>query len=333
MDPRVWKVCQELKKYMEPEKRYVLAVSGGADSLALADAAALVFKEKAANLRICHVEHGIRGEEALRDAELVESFCQERGLSFVCHHVEVPKYAQSHNCSIEEAARVLRYEKLVQESLDFGAKAVVTAHQADDQAETILWKFLRGAGADGLSGMHYESVLGPTKLLRPLLALSRVDLEAYCRARNLSYCEDSTNADVTYTRNRIRKELLPYLEREFNPGIKATLRREAEVLAEEQECLQQLAEKYLQDTSFCGIVEARNAFWLNAKALQELPSALRKRILRKAVFLMGCKELSYERTLALDKLCMAGIGGKMVQLGFGLEALYRNKKIFINKGV
>ena len=332
MERQVWKLCREIKKYLEPCKRYCLAVSGGADSLALADAACLVFAAEASNLRVCHVEHGIRGAEALQDAQLVADFCKERKLDFVCHHVDVPAYAKASGCSLEEAARSLRYAKLLEEAERFQAEAIVTAHQADDQAETVLWKLLRGAGTDGLSGMQAVARLGSVQLLRPLLEVSRAELEQYCKLRRLNYCVDSTNADVTYTRNRIRRELLPYLEREFNPAIKETLLREAKVLAEEQECLQLLAEKYLQDSSFCGMVEDEKGLWLSGRLLSELPAALRKRILRLAVFRMGGKELSYERTLALDKLCREGIGGKLVQLPSGLEARYYKKKIFIGKG-
>lgn len=333
MNPIEWIVCKEIKKYMFSDKRYLLAVSGGADSLALADAVATVFFEDIANIRVCHVEHGIRGAEALADAKVVENFCHIHGLSFVCCHVDVPRYALENNCSLEEAARKMRYAKLLEEAERFDAEAIVTAHQADDQAETVLWKLLRGAGTDGLSGMQIFSNWGLQKLVRPFLNLSRRDLEEYCKAKNLIYCIDSTNYDVKYTRNRIRKELIPYLESNFNPAIKGTLVREARLLAEEQACLAELTENYLQDDKFCGIVKAEGYFWVNAKLLSELPVALRKRILREAFFRVGGKELSYERTLALDKLCISGIGEKLVQLSCGFQAVYRNKKILIYKGV
>jgi len=333
MDAKIWTVCQEIKKYMPLNQRYLLAVSGGADSLTLADAALLVFDKEKANLKVCHVEHGIRGQEALEDAKVVEEYCRKHELGFVCRHVDVPQYAAKNSCSLEEAARKLRYLCLLEEAEGFNAEIIVTAHQADDQAETVLWKLLRGAGADGLCGMQTIGTIGNKRLLRPFLELKRKVLEDYCRIRNLQYCEDSTNFDSSYTRNRIRRNLLPFLEREFNPSIKDVLVREARLLLEDQNCLQQLVEKYLQDTSFCGIVEAENTIWLNAKRLGELPTALRKRILREAFFRIGGKELSYERTLAVEGLCLSGIGGKLIQLTDGIQALYKNKKIFIYKGV
>lgn len=329
IDPVVWKVRKELKKVLQLDKRYVLAVSGGADSMALADAVADIFGEAKRQLLVCHVEHGIRGAESLSDAEAVKHFCSGKGLAYVCHHVEAVKYADEVGLTLEEAARKLRYGVLKQYVQAFGAAGVVTAHQADDQAETVLWKLLRGAGADGLSGMRQQTVQDGLLVLRPILQLSRADIEAYCRARQLQYCEDSTNNDVTYTRNRIRKELLPYLEKCFNPAIKSTLMREAQLLAEEQQCLEVLAEQYLQDKSLCEV--SVEGYSINVAKLLELPAAMRKRILRKLYFKLGGKELSCERTLALENLCLQGIGGKVIQLPGALQAVYKKKKIYLTR--
>ena len=335
IEPQVWKVYREIKKYLQPEEAYVLAVSGGADSLALADAALAVFADRKEQLLICHIEHGIRGEEALNDAELVKAFCESRDAAFVCCHVDVPAQARAEGISLEDAARKLRYAQLREQCLAFNAAAIVTAHQADDQAETVLWKLLRGAGSDGISGMKAVVVQDKLKIIRPLLELKRTDLEAYCASKGLKYCQDSTNDDVQYTRNKIRKVLFPYLEKEFNPSIKDTLVREAKLIAEEQEFINSITEKYLQDKSFCGIVdmEKQGVAWrLSVKKWIVLPPVLRKRILRGGCFALGSKELSYERTLALEKLCLAGVGGKLLQLGGDLEAIYRNNELIIYRG-
>lgn len=332
IDPQLWKVWQAIKEYLHQDKAYVLAVSGGADSLALADAAVNVFSENREQLLVCHIEHGIRGEEALQDAAVVKAFCEQWQVAFVCCNIDVPAYAQAEGLSLEEAARKLRYDMLKEQLVAFNAEAVVTAHQSDDQAETVLWKLLRGAGSDGMSGMRDIAAQDGFKIIRPLLGFSRKDLETYCRLRKLTYCQDSTNDDLQYTRNKIRKELLPYLEREFNPSIKSTLIREAKLLAEEQEFISSIAEKYLQDSSFCGIVntEKLGRTWqMSVKKWALLPTALRKRILRGGCFALGGKELSYERTVALEKLCLAGVGGKLIQLGGEMQALYRNNELII----
>ena len=335
IEPGVWKILEAIKACLLPREHYLLAVSGGADSLALADAAATVYAGKLKLLSVCHVEHGIRGQEALRDAEIVEHFCRERGLSFSCCHVAVPEYASRNGYTLEEAARKLRYEALAAEAGRVGARAVVTAHQADDQVENFLWKLLRGAGADGLSGMKSVSHYGALVILRPLLEFNRNDLEQYCKLRGLQFCTDSSNADPAYTRNRIRNRLLPYLEQEYNPAVREALLHASHTLAEEQECLQTFVEKHLQDSTFCGMLnrDTNNpVWWIAAPALKRLPPALRKRILRELCFAMGVEYLSYERTNALDRLCTTGTGGKLVQLPEGITASYRNKKIFIAKG-
>lgn len=329
IDPSVWKLREELKRGLQLDKKYVLAVSGGADSMALADAAADVFGEAKSQLLVCHVEHGIRGAEALADAEAVRQFCAARGLSYICRHVDAVGYAEKDGLSLEEAARKLRYGELAKLQQSFGAVGVVTAHQADDQAETILWKLLRGAGTDGLSGMQQQSEQEGLTVIRPLLYLTRADIEAYCKERQLQYCQDSTNDDLAYTRNRIRRELLPYLEEHFNPAIKDALVREAQLLAEDQQCLEALAEQYLQDKSFCE--EFAEGYSLNAAKLIGLPTALRKRILRKLYFCLGGKELSYERTLALENLCLQGTGGKIIQLPGTFQAVYKKKKLYLTR--
>lgn len=325
--PAVWKVREELKKLLRKDKRYVLAVSGGADSLALADAAADVLAEAKENLLVCHVEHGIRGAEALADAELVQNFCQQRALSYVCRHVDAVAYADKEGLTLEEAARKLRYEELQQQAAALGTVFIVTAHQADDYAETILWRLLRGAGTDGLSGMQQIGQQQEFVILRPLLNLSRADIESYCEARQLVYCQDSTNSDLNYTRNRIRRELFPYLEKHFNAAIKATLVREAKLLAEDQQCLAALTEQYLEDEELCGVIT--DGYWLSAAKLLGLPTALRKRVLRELYFRLGGKELSCERTQALEELCLRGAGGKLVQLPGEIEAVYKKKKIYL----
>lgn len=336
VEPQVWKLQEKIKEYLHLENRYVLAVSGGADSMALLDAARVVFSGTLGNLMVCHVEHGIRGQEALADAELVQDFCESLGINYICCHVNVPEIAKKENLSLEAAARKVRYEILFAQARKFGALAVVTAHQADDQAETVLWKLLRGAGSDGMSGMQHQYQQEDMIILRPLLDFSRNDIETYCRLREISYCEDSTNSDLGYTRNRIRCELLPYLERNYNPAIKATLIREAKLLAEEQECLAKLVDNYLEDKAVCGRLDSTDfkgmAFWLDAKSLLRQPAALRKRILRSAFFRLGGKELSYERSLALEGLCVAQTGGKIIQLPGETFAIYKNKRIIFYRG-
>ena len=319
--PVVKKVYNALKEYIPQGGSLLLAVSGGADSMALADGVLQLINEGYCSAHVLHVEHGLRGEEALADAELVRRFCEEKGLAFTCVHVDVNAYAQGNKLSTEEAARKLRYSALEEKAQELNADFILTAHHSDDQAETVLLKLLRGAGTEGLSGMQVRS----GKILRPLLHLTRGHLENYCALQNINYCYDSSNDDLHYTRNKIRRELLPYLEKNFNPAIKKAVVQSAGILQEDDACLNQMAQEKFQAIANCtdeGVI-------LNVRKWQEVPAALRKRILRQAYFLAGGKELGYRHTEALDVLCLRKTSGKYLQLPQKMQAFYQRGSLTI----
>lgn len=320
--PLVFKLQQELKKQLRSGQAYVLAVSGGADSIALAHAASGL--QDIFSFTVCHVEHGIRGQEAFNDAAFVEQFCRQLQLPFYCCHVDVPKEAKLCGLTLEEAARKLRYQALLEIADNVSAAGILTAHHMDDQAETVLMKLLRGAGLEGLAAMDAEH----DNIIRPWLNISRRELEEYCRINNLEYCTDSTNADTSYTRNRVRLELLPYLKRDFNSNIVETLGRTAALLHEDAECLANLAEQCYKEAVAAA---DENEIVFKMSKLVNLPAALRKRILRQAYFFLGGKELSFERTEALELLCRRGTGGKLLQLSGGITACCKNKLLIFNK--
>ena len=319
--PVVKKVYNALKEYISQGESLLLAVSGGADSMVLADGVLQLVNEGYCSAHVLHVEHGLRGEEALADAELVRRFCEEKGLAFTCVHVDVNAYTQSNKLSIEEAARKLRYAALEAKAQELNVDFILTAHHSDDQAETVLLKLLRGAGTEGLSGMQVRS----GKILRPLLHLTREHLENYCALQNINYCYDSSNDDLHYTRNKIRRELLPYLEKNFNPAIKKAVVQSAGILQEDDDCLNQMAQEKFQAIANCtdeGVI-------LNVRKWQEVPAALRKRILRQAYFLAGGKELGYRHTEALDVLCLRKTSGKYLQLPQKMQAFYQRGSLTI----
>ena len=319
--PVVKKVYNALKEYIPQGACLLLAVSGGADSMALADGVLQLVNEGYCSAHVLHIEHGLRGEEALADAELVRRFCEDKGLAFTCVHVDVNAYAQSNKLSTEEAARKLRYAALKEKAQELNADFILTAHHSDDQVETVFLKLLRGAGTEGLSGMQVRS----GKILRPLLHLTREHLENYCALQNINYCYDSSNDDLHYTRNKIRRELLPYLEKNFNPAIKKAVVQSAGILQEDDDCLNQMAQEKFQALANCtdeGVV-------LNVRKWQEVPAALRKRILRQAYFLAGGKELGYRHTEALDVLCLRKTSGKYLQLPQKMQAFYQRGSLTI----
>ncbi len=319
----VFRLQREIKKQLQSNGHYLLAVSGGTDSLALAHACSVLAAAGWGRYSVCHVEHGLRGEEALRDQQLVQNFCRQYNLPFYAEHVQAADMARKQHLSTEDAARRLRYAVLRRYRAQLGADAIVTAHHLDDQAETVLLKLLRGAGIDGLSGMRVRS----GDLIRPLLSLPKSLLEEYCTLCGIACAYDSTNADTVYTRNRVRLKLLPYLERNFNGAVVPALVRTASLLAQDADCLEQLAAQSYKQLAR----ERAGSVTLDAAAFLQLAPALQGRVLRQAYFALGGTELSYERTQALVAMCARRTGGKCVQLPQGITACLNNKLLIFTK--
>ena len=310
------KLLKEIKKYVKQNSALLVACSGGADSAALTDALWQLKDECCYKITVMHVEHGIRGREALDDAEFVKNFCAERGLTFVCRHVKAPDYALQNGLSLEDAARRLRYKALFAYAAAAGGDYIVTAHQADDQAETVLMQLMRGSGTSGLGGMQTAS----GKLLRPFLFVRRTEIEAYCHERGLRFCNDSTNDDVRYTRNRIRKELLPYLEKSFNHRVIAALGNTAQLARADNDFAAYHAQVfYNQNVKANGkLLECR------AEALKTEFAAVSRRVVRMMWEKMAAcgNELGFEHVEAVLGLLKNGRSGKMLALPGKTAAAY-----------
>lgn len=218
--------------------RVLCAVSGGADSICL-----LHWLDTQKDLQVfaAHYEHGLRGEESLRDAAFVEDFCARQEIPCVVEHGDAAAYAREKHIGIEEAARELRYAFLERAAEDLDCDRIATAHNADDNAETLLLNLCRGAGAAGLSGI--PPVRG--KIVRPLLGCTRREIEAYLREHDLPHVEDSSNGEDVFRRNRLRHQVLPVL-RELNPRFAGAALRTTELLREDEACLDALAADFLR---------------------------------------------------------------------------------------
>ena len=225
-----------------PVQKIVVAVSGGADSLALADL--LNRSKQKFKLEICiaHFEHGLRGQDSLDDAIFVENFAKSLNVKFFCESGKVADFAAENKISVETAARILRYEFLAKVRRNLNFDAITLAHHANDQAETVLLRLLRGSTSTGLSAMQFLTPSPYGLLIRPLLRFKKSELEKYCTARGFLPRIDATNFETVATRNKIRLELLPALEK-FNPAIVETLCRFAETSAAETDFLNSQVEK------------------------------------------------------------------------------------------
>ena len=226
----------------------LLGLSGGPDSLCLLHVLNSLQTEFGFELRALHLNHKVRSD-ADADAEWLQNHCGLLGVPLRVETVDIPALAKTNGISAEEAGRIERQKALFQEARRIAAEKnapgsvkVALAHSRDDQAETVLLRLLRGTGTHGLAAMEYKRADG---LIRPLLDVSRKDIEAYCASGGLQPRIDSTNASADYTRNRVRLDLIPAIEAQFNPNIKETLCRLAANAREDDAALQAAAEQWL----------------------------------------------------------------------------------------
>ncbi|MBN2578289.1 MAG: tRNA lysidine(34) synthetase TilS [Pirellulales bacterium] len=231
-----------------------VAVSGGADSVALLRALCRVKSGGAGRLGAAHFNHYLR-EEAGGDQRFVENLCAQLEIPCVSGGVAVAETAASTGEGLEEAARRLRYAFLASAAGRLGARFVAAAHTANDQAETILHRILRGTGIGGLAGMPRARPLGPATLIRPMLTLRRDEVLAYLHDVNQTYREDASNADCRFTRNRLRRELLPLLAREFNPRVEEVLLRLGSLAGEVQQVVAGLVDALMERAVICPSAE------------------------------------------------------------------------------
>ncbi len=282
--------------------KVVVGVSGGPDSLTLLNCLRILSDELGIGLHVAHLNHQLRGSESDRDAQFVAWLAQEWKLPNTIGSRDVVALARSEHLSIEEAARRARYGFLIEVARQNGATTLAVAHNADDQVETVLMHFLRGAGLAGLRGMQYkigvgDLPLGPSgseggfetprapgpgpdlTLVRPLLDVTRDQIEAYCKQNALAPHYDQTNSDTTLFRNRLRNETLPYLET-LNPNVRQTLIRAAHALADDFDFLQsQVHSAYVRVAH-----ESENAIVFDRAAWRALHPAIQRGTLRAAVW-------------------------------------------------
>jgi tRNA(Ile)-lysidine synthase len=295
-----------------PGQRIAVAVSGGADSVALLRRLIEERPNLGIALSVVHIHHGIR-EAADEEAVFVETLAATHGLPFYLHRTDAPAAAAAHHETLEEAARNLRYAFFRELMAKGDADAVVTAHTLDDQAETVLHKLMRGAWTEGLSGIHPVLALEPGSVLRPFLDNTHDAVEAWLRDLHQPWREDASNHDLAHTRNRIRWELLPLL-RTFNPRIAGQLARLASLSADEEAYWQKEVDRLLPSLLLPGrptrgggrsssTHPEEETVAIEHARLRDLHPAVARRILRAAARRLGAR-LSFEHTEQL--VAMAG---------------------------
>ncbi|HPP31543.1 MAG TPA: tRNA lysidine(34) synthetase TilS [Soehngenia sp.] len=217
----------------------VAGISGGIDSVVLFDLLVRLMNIIDYNLYVAHVNHGVRGDEADRDERFVEKLSQRYNIPFYSRKVDMNGYAKEKKISSEEAGRILRYEFFRKILNDVGGGKIAVAHNKNDQAETVMLRIIRGTGIDGLRGMQFQT----QDIIRPILNIKRNELEEYLTAHKLDHVEDYTNVETVYQRNKIRLELFPYIEENFNPNIVDSLYRLSKNAQIDSDALDIIAEK------------------------------------------------------------------------------------------
>ena len=266
----------EIKRYIEknqlirPGDGVVVGLSGGPDSVFLLYALHTLQARMGFTLRAVHVHHGIRGAEADRDAAFSEKLCAKLVVPFQAVHVDAPSYAAQQGLSLEEAARILRYEALetARQQLTTPTAWIAVAQHLVDQAETVLHNLVRGAGLRGLAGMENRR----NHVIRPLLSIKREDILKWLEQNKIAYVTDSTNADPHYTRNRIRSTVLPEL-REINPEASAHIAHSAALLREADAYFHALALRYVDaHATLTGDPDSANAIDQSAHTRPQSPA-------------------------------------------------------------
>ncbi|GAB4455169.1 MAG: tRNA lysidine(34) synthetase TilS [Anaerolineae bacterium] len=337
--------CKQ-NQIIAPNDRIVVGVSGGPDSLCLLHLLKSLQPSLNLHLTVAHLNHQLRGDAARNDADFVADLAGQWQLAHFGQAQNVAALAVERRQSLEEAARQVRYAFLWQVAHQTGSNKIAVGHHADDQAETLLMHLLRGAGLDGLRGMQpavniaalqlhpndYRTL--PTQsaptIIRPLLAVSRAEIEAYCHANGLAPRHDHTNRDITLLRNRIRHQLLPLLE-SYNPNIRRVLWRTATLLDAEAEFLSaQLAQVWPRLVQSAG--QGRISLYL--EPLQGLPLALKRAAMRQAITRLEPSRgnLGFDHIDSALAIINAGKTGAQVTLPHGLRLTVSYQTITIAAG-
>ncbi len=313
-----------------PGDRVIVALSGGADSVCLLVVLNELREVLGLELKAVHVHHGLRGEEADRDRDYARELSEKLGVAFSCIQVDAALYAREQGMSVEEAGRHLRYQIFEKERLEFSGTKIAVAHHRDDQAETILYNLFRGTGLKGLGGMRPVR----DRIVRPLLSVGREEILAYLEEKGISYCEDSTNAQTDYVRNRIRSQILPEIREQVNKRAGENILHAGEMAAQADEYLEKQAEGILKargvwERDKAGTKRARG---VGAKALLAEDDIIRNYVIRRMIRSVNesMKDITMTHVESAAAL-LFGSSGRQVDLPCGLIAVRTPGELWIKK--
>ena len=311
-------------RMLRQRDRVLIAVSGGPDSLALFAALVALRQEWRLNLQVAYVDHRLRPLAARREAALVKKMGRIWGVPVSILRCPTRRRAGE---SLEALARELRYEALTRLAQAQRCELIAVGHTQDDQAETILMWLLRGTGTTGLSGIPPLREVRGLKIIRPLIDCSRAQVEAYLKDSGIRPLKDRSNDSLRYLRNRIRHELIPLLERQYNPQLRRHLAHLGAVVREDLGWLERQAKE-----KFCATAHLRpRQVLLNRRRLEKAPASIRTRVLRISVEHLQGNVYGFgsRHWLALDELLLNGEAGAM-DLPHGLRAQVTKENLMVS---
>ena len=315
-------------RLIEPDQAVVVAVSGGPDSVCLLHLLRDLCSE--VPLTCVYVDHLLRHEESVREIELVKHHCSRKSVDFTSVAVDVPAEVEATGDSIEACARRLRYGALEEVRCRSGANVIAVGHTADDQVEELLLRLIRGSGLKGLSGMRFQR----GRVIRPLLEVSRQQVLAYLDERGYEFCHDSSNESNRFLRNRIRLELLPLLERRFNPSIRSTILKTVNILEQEEEFMAAESDRFYQShvkigSNGVGATE-HPSISFSKGSLTTIPAALRRRMFERACWETGCRP-DFQHIVKIDKLVTKPDSGAELHLPDGVRVVRQHDSLLFTK--
>lgn len=322
MIEKVLETIEENNMFQKGDK-VIVAVSGGPDSICLLNVLYSLKDKLEISIAAAHVNHCLRGMEADGDEKYVEDYCKSLGIDFYSRREDIKKVAEEKNISLESAGRIVRYDFFDALKTKLSAQKIALAHNANDQAETVLMRIFRGTGLEGLAGIR------PVRdgiFVRPLINVTRDDIEEYCEDNMLNPRIDKTNLESIYTRNKIRLELLPYLKENFNQDIVNVLNRLADTTSRDNEYLEEIS---LNKFSYYCEIKG-NMVIINKDAFFEKEPVL-SRIVRNAIYKLKGNIYNLERVHIFEIINLSKSGtGKKIMLPNSLiaENIYGNIHIY-----
>lgn len=320
------KVVNTIKKYEQINSgdKIVVAVSGGPDSICLLNVLNNLKQKLKFEIFVAHINHGLR-KNALLDEKYVVNYCKKNNIKCFVKNTDVKKYAKEHKKGTEEAGREIRYAFFDEccETIGIQTKIAV-AHNNNDNAETVIMNLLRGSGTEGLKGI--EPVRN--NVIRPLIEITREEIEEYCKENKLKPRHDESNDENIYTRNKIRNELIPYIQKEFNPNIVLTINRLSTLVRDESKFFNNIVHETYKKIV---MQEKKNMIVLNLKKFNDLEIVIKRRIILYIINILKGTTKGIENIHVEDiiKLCNNNRGNKFLTPNKGLKISIKNQKIVI----